>query len=274
MSLLTADQRSRVQHVAVDFLESPEKIAAALKSANVSKADYCFFYSYLQPAPPPGSAPWSNAQELVDVNSALLRNFLGALDQTNLIPKRFVLQTGAKNYGAHLGTIRAPAVESDPQPKHLEPNFYYPQEDLLTAFCARHGGVGWNVIRPAWILGAVNNAAMNALHPFAIYAAVCKERGVEMKFPGSWAAWQGEPYHSTAINTGYLTEWAALEDGCKDQAFNATDSSPLPWNRAWPEIGRWFGVEEKMVGKPVWEDDGSGKLTTMTLKEPKDTPLG
>ena len=188
MNLLSEDQRSRVQHVAVDFLDAPEKIASSLQSANVKKVDYVFFYSYLQPPPPKGSAPWSNAQELVDVNSALLRNFLGALDHAELIPKRFVLQTGAKNYGAHLGTIRAPAVESDPQPKHLESNFYYPQEDMLFAFCRKHAnnGIGWNVIRPAWILGAVNNAAMNALAPFAIYAAVCKERGTVMEFPGSW----------------------------------------------------------------------------------------
>src|ERR1700760_3733347 len=39
MALLTEDQRSRVQHVAVDFLESPDKIAKAMTDAGVA-ADY------------------------------------------------------------------------------------------------------------------------------------------------------------------------------------------------------------------------------------------
>lgn len=52
-----------------------------------------FFYSYLQPKPPPNSPPWSNAEELVKVNSALLRNFLGALDICKLNLKRFLLRS-------------------------------------------------------------------------------------------------------------------------------------------------------------------------------------
>lgn len=98
MDLLTSEQRSRVQHVACDFLESGEKIAQALKAANVS-ATHVFFYSYLQPKPPPGAPIWSNADELVKVNSALLSNFLDALPQAGIKPSRFLLQTGAKNYG-------------------------------------------------------------------------------------------------------------------------------------------------------------------------------
>ena len=104
-----------------------------------------FFYSYLQPPPPPNSAPWSNAEELVKVNSALLQNFLGALDLAKLKPKRFLLQTGAKNYGVHLGRARGPCLESDPQPAHLQPNFYYPQEKILFEYCKANSGTDWNM---------------------------------------------------------------------------------------------------------------------------------
>lgn len=98
MALLTEDQRSRVEHVACDFLSTPEDIAKQLTDKNVT-ADYVFFYSYAQPKPEPGKPAWSNAQELADTNSALLRNFLGGLDAAKITPKRFLLQTGAKNYG-------------------------------------------------------------------------------------------------------------------------------------------------------------------------------
>ena len=124
MDLLTDDQRSRVQHVAVDFLESPETIVKAMTDAGVS-ADYVFFYSYLQPKPPPdapSSHAWSNAEELASVNKELFGNFLEALQEANVKPKRLLLQTGAKNYGVQVGRHRTPACESDPRPKHLEPN--------------------------------------------------------------------------------------------------------------------------------------------------------
>jgi len=45
MALLSDEQRSRVEHVACDFLAKPEEIAQELKGKGV-KADYVFFYSY------------------------------------------------------------------------------------------------------------------------------------------------------------------------------------------------------------------------------------
>lgn len=149
MGLLTAEQRSRVQHVACDFLDSGEKIAEALKSAHVA-ATHIFFYSYLQPRPPPNAPAWSNSEELVKVNSALLSNFLDALPLAGIKPERFMLQTGAKNYGVHLGRARTPSVESDPQPKHLDFNFYYPQEERLFKYC-QENDVSWNILMPAWV---------------------------------------------------------------------------------------------------------------------------
>lgn len=59
-------------------------------------------FRYAQPKPEPGKPAWSNAQQLSDTNSALLRNFLEALDKAGTVPKRFLLQTGAKNYGVHM----------------------------------------------------------------------------------------------------------------------------------------------------------------------------
>ena len=229
-----------------------------------------FFYSYLQPKPPPNSPPWSNAQELADVNSALLRNFLSSLPLLDLHPKRILLQTGAKNYGVHLGRARVPSLESDPQPKHLEPNFYYPQEDLLFAYCAEHPETGWNVIMPAWIIGATANAQMNALHPFAVYAAVCAKRGQPLLFPGDWSGWQGYAFHSSARLTGYLSEWAVLEEKCRNQRFNSQDTSPVTWDRWFERLVDWFGVE-KGVGPPP---DVLEQPVVIKGKAGKDTPMG
>ncbi|KAK4987757.1 hypothetical protein LTR50_004410 [Elasticomyces elasticus] len=266
MALLPEEHRSRVHHVASDFLSKPEDIASALKDNHVT-ADAVFFYSYAQPKPEPGKGAWSNAQELVDVNSALLRNFLRALPISGIKPKRILLQTGAKNYGVHLGPARTPFTESDPR-VDLEPNFYYPQEDILYNYCKEHPEASWNIMCPAWIIGAVNNAAMNALHPLAVYAAVQAHKNEVLAYPGDIGAWLGVCEHSTAMLTGYQSEWAVLEDRCKNQKFNASDSSPLPNNRLWPELGRWYGCKD--IGRPELDDS---KITTL---DPGDipTPLG
>jgi len=196
---------TKAHRAQIDFLSKPEEIAKAMKD-KITNVDVIFFYSYLQPKPEPGKGAWSNAQELCDVNSALLDNFLNALPLANLAPTRVLLQTGAKNYGVHLGRARAPYVESDPRglcsnearfKDHkalihftvtLEPNFYYPQEDILWKYC-KENKASWNIIMPAWIIGAVNNAAMNALHPLAVYAAVQAHKNEPLHYPGDIEAW-------------------------------------------------------------------------------------
>lgn len=206
------------------------------------------------------------------MNSALLRNFLGALPILNLQPKRFLLQTGAKNYGVHLGRARAPQLESDPQPSHLEPNFYYPQEKLLFEYCEHHPETGWNVIMPAWIIGATANAQMNALHPFAIYAAVAAQRGEKLVFPGNWTGWQENyAHHSSARLTGYLSEWAVLEDKCRNQRFNSQDTSPVTWDRFFERFTKWFGVEAGVQPPP---DKFGDQVVEIPGKPGDKAPMG
>lgn len=55
------------EHIPLDFLEEPDTIAAVLKEKGV-KADYVFFYSYIQAKPKEGEGIWSNAEGLVEVN--------------------------------------------------------------------------------------------------------------------------------------------------------------------------------------------------------------
>ena len=58
---------------------------------------------------------WSDADALAEVNNALIANFTGALKLSNLRPKRFLLQTGAKQYGFHIGPATTPSFETDPE---------------------------------------------------------------------------------------------------------------------------------------------------------------
>jgi nucleoside-diphosphate-sugar epimerase len=256
LKLLPKGTENNIQHIPIDL---QSEVAAIAKQLYGVKADYIFYYAYLQPPPPPGAAVWSNDKELVQVNAAMLQKFLDASVMAGIKPKRFMLQTGAKNYGGHVGRARTPNLESDPQPRHLAPNFYYPQEDMLLKYCQDHD-VDWNVVMPPFIIGAVENAQMNGLFPLAVYAAVAAERNEPLVFPYDWAAWQHSSHHGTARLTGYLTEWIVLEQKCANQRFNSQDTSPMSGDRLFEALAEWFGVEAGVTPPPM-EETGMFEVT-------------
>lgn len=167
-----------------------------------------------------------------------------------------MLQTGAKNYGGHNGPVISPAVESDPRIL-VEPNFYYVQEDILFDYCAKNN-VPWNVIRPAFILGAVEDAAMNSVYSLAIYAAIQKYKGEKLVWPGDAAGYDREIVQSTAMLNSYLSEYVAVTEKTANQAFNALDASPFTYARLWPELAKWYGLD---FAYPENDTTGFQKIT-------------
>jgi nucleoside-diphosphate-sugar epimerase len=228
------------EHIALDFLQSPEEISAVLTEKGVT-ADHVFFFSYIQVEPKAGGGIWSNATEMCDVNKKLLSNFLQALSHAEIKPQRIMLQTGAKNYGLHLGQTATPQQETDPRVT-LEPNFYYAQEDCLWDYCKKND-VGWNICMPSFILGAVPDAAMNVCFPLAVYAAVTKHLGGKLEYPADLAAWDSPQSQSTSMLNAYMAEWSVLTPAAKNEKFNAFDDSAFTWGRFWPKLAKLYGLE-------------------------------
>jgi len=248
-NLLSEQQRSHIQHLAVDFSRSPEEIAQVLEP--IHELDpYVFFYAYLQPKTEGDEKVWSNTDKLEEVNGKLFSSFLKALEIADVAPKRILLQTGGKNYGIQLGRGPQPCVESDPQPRHMGPNFYYVQEDSLVDYCKRHPKTSWNVIRPFGVMGSALKAQMSGLYLYCVYSAVQAHKNEPLYFPGDWNAWQGPAPMSTARLTGYLSEFTALHESCKDQAYNSVDSNAMTFERFMAELARWYGNEQGAVGPP------------------------
>jgi nucleoside-diphosphate-sugar epimerase len=200
---------------------------------------------------------WSDHGEMTRVNVALLDNFLDALILADTTPKRFVLQTGAKHYGLHLGPPLTPEAETDPRFLAV-PNFYFPQEDHLWAWAAKNN-VGWNVVRPGFIVGAVRDAAMNVPYGLALYAAVQKELGQPVGFPGDVFAWDAENHMTSAKLIGKHAEWVVLSPQTKDQILNLSDGSMFSYGKFWPILAAAYGVE---YGIPETDD---AKFTTVTM---------
>jgi hypothetical protein len=171
----------------------------------------------------------------------LFKNCIEALQLAGIKPRRFFLQTGAKNYGVHHGAILAPCVESDPRVM-IEPNFYYPQEDILFNY-SKTVGVPWNVGRPSMILGAVEDAAMNVVHPLAVYATVQRYKGEKLVWPGDIASWEKEQVQSSAMLNSYMYEYMVLNEDAANQAFNPADGCNFTYARLWTEMAKWYGME-------------------------------
>lgn len=160
---------------------------------------------------------------------------------SNSIPKSILLQLGAKYYGIHLGPTTVPQEESDPR-IDIEPNFYYPQEDMLKSFSAKNG-ISCVTTRPSWIPGAVPDAAMNLCLPLAIYATIQKHLGRKLEFPSDLASWELHQTVSSAQMNGYLSEWAVLSKTVENgDSFNAADDSAFTWAKFWPRFAAYFGL--------------------------------
>jgi hypothetical protein len=185
---------------------------------------------------------------------------LTALSLAKKIPKRFILQTGAKHYGVHIGPTLSPMEESDP--RYLrEANFYFPQEDLVWKWAAENQ-VQWNVTRPGFIIGAVREAAMSIALGLALYATVQKELGRPLEFYGDGIAWATEKHLTGSLMIAYHAEWLFLTPGTEDQILNIADGGTFAYGKFWPVLSSLFGVEYSV---PEVSDD---KYQTITMREP------
>ncbi|KAF2812564.1 NAD dependent epimerase/dehydratase family protein-like protein [Mytilinidion resinicola] len=235
---------SNAEHIALDLLKKPGEIAEVLKSKGVT-ADYVFFFAYIQVAPKPGERLWSDAEEMCRVNTALLSNFCDSLPLASINPKRILLQTGAKNYGAHvLPQTPKPLRESLPRVL-LAPNFYYTQEDFLAAFCATQQHTSYTITMPSYIPGAVPDAAMNVVLPLGIYAAVGAHLAEPLVYPGTAAGWRATQCQSSAMLNAYMAEWAVFvrDEDAAGEKFNCCDGSAFTWGGLWEALAGWYGME-------------------------------
>lgn len=182
----------------------------------------------------------STARELSEVNVGLLRNTLDGLVAAGAPLEHVTLYQGGKAYGAHLGYFNTPAKESDP--RLVQPNFYYDQEDVLREVAAECG-FRLTVFRPEGVVGYAVGNPMNLLMVIAVYAAISKELGQPMRFPGSFAAYDALYQVTDAELLARATVWAGSEPGADGEVYNVTNGDQLRWRRLWPVFARHFGME-------------------------------
>jgi nucleoside-diphosphate-sugar epimerase len=236
LSRRPAANAPRYRHIPVDLLD---EAACSAKLAGLTDVTHVF-YAAFQPAP--GAAADFAAN--IAPNRDMLVNAVTAIAAASPALRRVVLVTGTKYYGSHLGPFKTPARESDP--RHLPPDYYFDQIDWLTEF-QRGKAWDWVELRPQTLCGFAPGTAMSILPAIAVYAAISKELGLPLRFPGKPGAW-GAIYQVTeSSHFANAALWAATERRCGLEAFNVTNGDYFRWRNVWPRIAEVF---EMPVGEP------------------------
>ena len=213
--------------VAVDLLDAEACARAVAPHAGITHV----FHAAFQPAP-------SRAAEVAP-NLAMLRNVVEAVQQASPALRKVVLVTGAKFYGIQWGASSTPCRESDP--RQLPPNFYYDQEDWLRE-ASRSARWRWVNLIPPFVSGYAVGNPMNLVLGIGLYAAVCKELGMPLRFPGSVGAYEALHQIADARQIGAAAAWAADAPAAEDEAFNVTNGDPARWRHTWPVLAEALGM--------------------------------
>lgn len=219
----------RVRHISVDLEDAAD---AQSKLSGLAEATHVFFAAFQ-----PGSGPAADFARNIAGNLALLRNSVAAIDKASSQLERTVLVTGTKYYGSHLGPFKTPAREDDP--RHAGPNYYFDQIDWLTAL-QKGKRWSWTELRPQTLCGFAPGTAMSIVSVIAVYAAIRKELGLPLAFPGK--AWSSLYQVTESAHFAAAALWAASEPRCANQAYNITNGDYFRWQHVWPAIAEAFDM--------------------------------
>lgn len=216
------------EHLPVDLLD-PQAARTGLSAAG--DTTHLVFAAYIERPTTP---------EQIAVNTALLRNTLEGLRAAGAPLRHVTLYQGGKAYGAHLGYFNTPAKERDP--RLIQPNFYYDQEDVLRAAAAEHG-FEVTVLRPEGVVGYAVGNPMNILMVIAVYASLCRELGQPLRFPGTVPAYDALYQVTDAALLARATVWAGSAPEAAGEVFNITNGDQIRWRHLWPVFARHFGMD-------------------------------
>ena len=222
------------RHLALDLTDAAACHAVLGALPGVTHLVYAALYEK-----PDLGQGWLDADQIA-TNRLMLANLLDGLAASGSALRHVTLLQGAKAYGVHLGQIPIPAKED--APRHIHPNFYWAQEDLLRERQASRWH--WTILRPQVVLGSAPGSAMNMVAAIGAYAAISRALGLPLVYPGIGHR-VTEATDVRVLARAIL--WAGHASAAADQIFNITNGDAFVWQNLWPAIARRFGMQ---VGLP------------------------
>ncbi|OQE40371.1 hypothetical protein PENCOP_c006G06720 [Penicillium coprophilum] len=223
---------SRIKFIALDFTHDVPCLVERMKEI-CGPVSHAYFCSYIHK---------DDFAESYTANEALFRNFIVAIDKTAPKLENVTLQTGGKYYNLHVEPVPSPAREDDPRRYGPFENFYFPQEDTLTAM-QRGKAWSWNVIRSEAIIGANSQPyGLNEALTIAMYFLICRELGTAAPMPTNQRYWEGTEDVSYAPLIADLTIFVSTRKSCANEAFNITNGDYFSWRYMWPRLASSLGA--------------------------------
>jgi nucleoside-diphosphate-sugar epimerase len=225
------DFESRAQFVSADLTD-----AAACKAAVKGHSDITHVVFAALHEQPSLVAGWTEA-DAIRVNVTMLKNTMDAVEDAVPKLKHIALMHGGKAYGVHLGPPpRVPSRETDP--RHMPPNFYFDQEDFLKDR-QRGKSWSWTVFRPPAVCGFAVGSPMNTILTIGIFAAISRELGLALRFPGALGHLKDACDARLLANA---VHWAGGSPNATNQIFNVNNGDCFLWEQAFPRIAEVFAM--------------------------------
>ncbi|WP_158931759.1 NAD-dependent epimerase/dehydratase family protein [Acidisphaera sp. S103] len=220
-----------VRHIALDLTDAAACRGAAAALRDVTHLVYAALFEL------PGLVEGWRDDRQIETNDRMLRNLLDPLMAAAPGLRHVTLLQGTKAYGVHVRPLAVPAREGRSEMRE-QPNFYWAQEDYLRAI---QMGRGWHftVLRPVLVVGEAIGGAMNLIPALGAHAAVMRERGPILPYPG------GSERVSQAVDADLLARavaWAGEAPAAANETFNVTNGDVFTWPNIWPAIAEAVGM--------------------------------
>ncbi len=181
-------------------------------------------------------AGWRD-EEQIAINDRMLQNVMEPLEKAARGLAHVCLLQGTKAYGSHVRPMKVPAREGRSEMRE-QPNFYWNQEDYLRE---KQLGKSWgfSIFRPVLIVGYSQGSAMNVIPAIGVYAAMLKEAGQPLHYPG------GPPRVGQAVDADLLARcmaWAGDAAAARNETFNVANGDVYCWQNIWPAIADAVGM--------------------------------
>jgi nucleoside-diphosphate-sugar epimerase len=213
------------RYVPIDLADPAQCLRAAVEMKGTTHLVYAALYEA-----PNLIDGWRDANQ-IRTNDRMLRNLMAALEPVAPGLRHVALLQGTKAYGVHVRPLTVPAREGRSE-MYEQPNFYWAQENFLRELQkGKHWH--WSILRPVLIVGLAMGGAMDLIPPLGVYAAMLREQGRALDYPG------GAARVSQAVDVDLLARaiaWSGEATAARNEAFNVTNGDVFTWENVWPAI--------------------------------------
>jgi nucleoside-diphosphate-sugar epimerase len=213
------------RHVPIDLTDPAQCAGVAPQLQGATHLVYAALYEA------PNLIDGWRDQRQIKTNDLMLRNLMAVLEPAAPSLRHVSLLQGTKAYGVHVRPLSVPAREGRSE-MYQQPNFYWAQENFLRDL-QQGKAWHWSILRPVLIVGETIGGAMDLIPPLGVYAAILREQGRALDYPG------GAARVSQAVDVDLLARaiaWAGEADAARNEAFNVTNGDVFTWENVWPAI--------------------------------------